>query len=199
MDVYTIWKENPLFNERVLHHLLSNYQQQHRKYHTIQHIQECFEEFNSIKKLLHHPEQVELAIWFHDAIYNPARQDNEEKSARMLANYSPTKTKKGMLHTQQAQRLILATKDHEAYDHDSAYFLDIDMSILGSSPKRFNEYEQQIREEYSMYSDEEYKQGRSTFLKPLSTKYKIYNTEEYEFKYAKQAKLNIDRTLLKLS
>lgn len=91
---------------------------------------------------------VELAIWFHEVIYNPQAHDNEQQSAdymqRMLEN---------VLEAEQIAKIyawILATQVHApTADTDLAYLLDIDLAILASDPVRFAEYERQIQQEYA--------------------------------------------------
>ena len=78
-----MWKElgaaNP--DPRLHDELIARYSEAHRKYHTPQHLEECFEKFDDVRALAEHPAEIELALWFHDAIYNVKRHDNEKKSA----------------------------------------------------------------------------------------------------------------------
>lgn len=53
----------------------------HRKYHTLRDLDECCEKLDEVRALAQHPAEVELALWFHDAIYDVKRRDNEKKSA----------------------------------------------------------------------------------------------------------------------
>ena len=59
--------------------LLARYSEPHRRYHTLQHLAECFAAFDEIADLAQHPADVELALWFHDAIYDTRRSDNEQR------------------------------------------------------------------------------------------------------------------------
>ena len=120
--------------------LYDAYSEVQRHYHSIQHIVECLEHFHQIKTYLDDTLSVELAIWFHDVIYNPQAHDNEQQSAdymqRMLEN---------VLGAEQIAKIyvwILATQVHApTADTDLAYLLDIDLAILASDPMRFAEYE----------------------------------------------------------
>ena len=58
----------------------------HRHYHTLEHLRECFGRFADIRKLAQHPEEVEIALWYHDAIYDVKKSDNEERSAELAWN-----------------------------------------------------------------------------------------------------------------
>src|SRR5688500_17323708 len=64
------------FNE-----LIAHYQEDHRHYHTLQHLDECFAVLEKVSPSLIHPGEFELALWSHDAIYDVMRHDNEEQSA----------------------------------------------------------------------------------------------------------------------
>ena len=61
--------------------LTARYAEPHRHYHTAQHINECLAHFDRARSLCEHAPEVELALWFHDAIYEPRAKDNEKKSA----------------------------------------------------------------------------------------------------------------------
>ena len=77
MDLRSRW---PL-DEALYQDLVARYREPHRRYHTLQHLEECFARFDELRALAEHPRDVELAIWFHDAIYDTRRSDNEARSA----------------------------------------------------------------------------------------------------------------------
>ncbi|HVE54265.1 MAG TPA: N-methyl-D-aspartate receptor NMDAR2C subunit, partial [Ramlibacter sp.] len=65
----------------VFNQLVAAHSQQHRHYHTLQHLRECLAHCEAASMLARRPAEVELALWFHDAVYEPQRGDNEERSA----------------------------------------------------------------------------------------------------------------------
>ncbi|MDF0678595.1 MAG: hypothetical protein P0107_06055 [Nitrosomonas sp.] len=67
---------NGLFNR-----LITAYDEPHRRYHSVQHLKECIAHFSDVLDLAFHPGEVEIALWFHDAIYDPRNKDNERRSA----------------------------------------------------------------------------------------------------------------------
>ena len=63
--------------------LLARYSEPERHYHTRQHLAECLAEFECSSHLALRPAEVEAGLWFHDAVYDPHRNDNEERSAAL--------------------------------------------------------------------------------------------------------------------
>jgi len=61
--------------------LIACYAEPHRRYHTVRHLDECFAKFQELRTEADHPQEIELALWFHDAVYDTRRQDNEARSA----------------------------------------------------------------------------------------------------------------------
>src|SRR5688572_15448512 len=79
----TLWLklEAPRVPQDALGELMRAYSSPDRYYHNLTHIQDCLSVFDQTSSLVAHPEEVELAIWFHDAVYDTRRSDNEQKSA----------------------------------------------------------------------------------------------------------------------
>jgi predicted metal-dependent HD superfamily phosphohydrolase len=67
--------------------------------------------------------------------------------------------------------MILDTKNHIPCTPLSKKFIDYDMNICERSFDDLLEWEEGIREEYSMFSDEEYKSGRIKFLESILDNY----------------------------
>ena len=174
--------------------LCSAYTESQRHYHSIQHIVECLEHFHQIKTYLDDTLSVELAIWFHDVIYNPKAHDNEQQSAdymqRMLEN---------VLGAEQIAKIyawILATKAHApTADTDLAYLLDIDLVILASDPMRFAEYERQIQQEYAWVEPSLYVQKRQQVLRHFLETQPLYQTPFFQKCYERLAKQNLAQAL----
>lgn len=148
-----------------------------RHYHTDRHIEECFALFDGAISRLQEPRWVAWALFFHDAVYDPQKSDNEEQSAALAA---PTLREAGLGESAVAavQSLILSTKSHQKSDQpDSPYLLDIDLAILSAPEPRFFEYEGQIRSEYSFVPLSFYGVKRAEILETFLSRPKIYLTE----------------------
>jgi len=68
---------------RVYLDLITRYTERHRYYHVFSHLTHVLEEFDQIKHLCVNPDAVEMALWYHDAVYWPSEDDNEEASAEL--------------------------------------------------------------------------------------------------------------------
>lgn len=183
----------PVFGE-----LAAKYQESHRAYHNLDHIQQCLVEFEPARGLAKDPDSVELAIWFHDAIYDPRRKDNEEQSAEVFKKiFSPAGLR--MESIEKVASLILVTKhDSVPSEQDAQILVDVDLSILGASPNRFFLYESQIRQEYNWVPDKTFTEGRSAILQKFLARPFIFLTKFFREKYETQARKNMEASLQSL-
>lgn len=132
------------------------YCEPHRYYHNLEHIAHMFQlakqwgvELSTIQT---------LAVWFHDVVYDPTRQDNEEQSARFMRKYAPKWSQVDV------EKIILDTKTHKPSFDISKIVLDLDMAILGEQPLKYRRYAKMIRKEYIFVPEEMYQQARTGFL-----------------------------------
>ncbi len=144
--------------------LVARYAEPHRAYHNLTHIEHCLNEFEAARSLAPHPNAIEMAIWFHDVVYDPKAKDNEERSAEMAVAVAKA-ARVPAAFARRLSELILATKHVQPPDNpDAALLVDVDLSILGQPPERFDEYERQIRQEYDWVEAKAFAAGRSAIL-----------------------------------
>ena len=170
------------------------YGESHRAYHNFHHIGDCLREFDAAHSLLNNPTAVEMAIWFHDVIYNPRATDNEEQSAG-VAKQCLVKAGAGNEVVAAVDAMILATKTHTARDQDSSVLLDIDLSILGATPERFLRYENQIRQEYDWVPEDVFRAKRSEILEKFLGRDRIYTTDLFFKRYEASARSNLKQSI----
>jgi predicted metal-dependent HD superfamily phosphohydrolase len=169
-----------------------------RHYHNQQHIAECLAEFDAARHLALQPEAVEVAIWFHDAVYDPKAADNEEQSAE-LAKRCLTEANVSEAFVQTVSTLILATKTHEVgRNPDAAVLVDVDLSILGKPKERFLEYESQIRKEYGWVPRIIFGSKRAKILEQFLARDRIYTTDWFHQKYEQTARHNLQTSIRQL-
>ena len=175
--------------------LIARYCEPHRKYHTVRHLDECFSKLGEIRPLAQRPAEVEVALWFHDAVYEPRTHENEARSAELAAATVRSAGKPAEC-AHRVCELILATR-HAALprDDDAKVLVDVDLSILGETPTRFDEYERQVREEYSWVPEFLFRKKRRTILKEFLARAAIFNTTPFRERYESQARANIERSL----
>lgn len=152
------------------------YAEPHRAYHTGQHIEECLASLGVARQECERPAEVELALWFHDAIYDPQASDNEQRSAEWAAHELESSGAPFAVVTT-VTALILTTR-HQAIPsgHDEQILTDIDLAILGARRERFFEYEAQVRIEYSWVPDAIFQRERAKLLRAFVARPSIYST-----------------------
>lgn len=179
--------------------LQREYNAPHRAYHTLQHLAECLQHFDAVRNWLQHPDEVEVALWAHDVIYDTHRQDNEEASAQW-AQTLLQETAAPPATIQRVTDLIRLTKHiAEPVDEDGAFLLDIDLAILGADPTRFAEYERQVRQEYSWVAWAAFCTGRAQILQSFLQRPTIYRTPFFQSRFEAQARANLTASLAHLS
>lgn len=177
------------------HALLAKYREAHRKYHNLQHLSECLTAFEQVIDLAPHAAEVEMALWFHDAIYDVRSSHNEERSAQ----WAQVELSMGGVSPESATlvcSLILATR-HTSVPQtpDAQLLVDIDLSILGSGEERFAEYERQIREEYSHVPGFIFRRKRKSILSGFLARPRIYSTDHYHAELERPARQNLQRAI----
>ncbi len=184
--------------DAVFAELRGRYEESHRAYHTLQHLRECFDHFQTARHLTERPAEIELALWFHDAIYDPRRSDNEERSRDLAVDIL---SRSGVVADviNRVEDLILATR-HAAVpaDPDARLLVDVDLAILAAGPERFAEYEWQIRHEYSWVPWEDYRAERSRILTQFLNRASIFSTDWFQQRFEQPARLNLERSLRNL-
>ncbi len=175
----------------------------HRHYHTWAHIEALMSWQEKLAGQLNDPTSVELAVLFHDAIYDPRATDNEARSAALMMSTLESFVPRTTLD--RANTLILATAGHQlpnTADHmlkaDCAFFLDMDLSILGTAPTLFDAYEEAIRNEYAFVPAEDYRKGRGALLRDFHARERLYFTDYFHDRLDQQARTNLTRSIEKL-
>jgi predicted metal-dependent HD superfamily phosphohydrolase len=174
---------------------MARYAESHRKYHTLRHLEECLSHLDEVQHLAVRPAEIELALWFHDAIYDVRRQDNEERSAEW-ARASAEAASLPAKVCDRVQRLVLVTRHNAAPESpDEAILVDIDLSILGASPQRFDEYETAIREEYNWVPGFVFDFKRRSILNGFYRRDSVFRTAHFAKRFERQARENLERSL----
>ena len=178
--------------------LVRRWREPHRHYHTLVHLEACLAWLDWVAASADNAAEVELALWFHDAIYEPARADNERASAAL----AETQLRRLGVPEPSVLRVVqhvLATRGHRARSADGALVVDLDLSVLGASPEAYDRYERAIREEYRHVPDVAYRRGRGAVLREFAARPRIYETPALHELLEPQARRNLERALATLT
>ena len=184
-------------NEDTWCELVAAYGQTHRHYHTGAHIDACLRHLDACVQALDHPREVELALWFHDAVYNPLSSKNERKSAGWAQDFLARRQVPAEAIARVGKLVMVTRHDAPARTNDESFVVDIDLSILGAEPVVYDAFEQAIRREYRHVPGPLYRAGRSRLLEQFLTRPRIYANAPFALREG-QAKANLARAIEQL-
>ena len=145
-----------------------------RRYHTLAHIHAVLSRADSLATQPgwrpRDPVALELAVWWHDVVYEPGRAGNEAASAWLLRDRLRSRVEPGTL--ERAVRLVSATDGHRADESsldwpDVAVLLDADLGVLAGTPQEYDAYVALVRAEFGFLGDDDWRRGRSEVLRDL--------------------------------
>ena len=174
------------------------YAEPQRKYHTLLHLGECIGQFEPAIGLAGHPGEIEVALWFHDAIYAVKQQDNELQSAAWAAKELQTAGLPAPV-AERVHALVMATR-HAALPQadDERILVDVDLSILGAETDRYAQYAAQVREEYAWVPTWMFRRKRKALLQELLARTPLYGTEYFRGRLEARARENLGNEIRRL-
>lgn len=185
-------------NRETFEALLSAYSEKGRHYHTAEHVSACLRHLDACLAQVEFPREVEIALWFHDAIYKPLSSNNEKESADWAASFL---SEQGATEAEVARvyRLIMVT-EHNAptQTSDEAVLVDIDLSILGAAPGTYDIFESGVRKEYKLVPSFLYRRKRAEVLRGFLDREKIYTSGCFSAEVECQAKENLSNAVTAL-
>lgn len=181
------------------HHIERSYSEPQRYYHTLAHIQHLTQLMRSMLSDIEDVRVFYLSILFHDVVYDPLSNKNEENSVILFEQLVETTYHIFQSVQSKVSQCIIATKLHlsSTGSSDLKLFLDADMSILGADPNTYARYAADIRREYQHIEKEVYCRERAKFLRVFLSR-PIYHTSAFLSMYEDQAKRNIEWECCKL-
>ena len=172
----------------------SYYRGSGRFYHTPSHIDHCLKMFDEARGEMDDPDAVEMAIWFHDLVYDSSAKDNELKSAKRfleLAGQSMDEEFKSRVY----DLIMVTVHPGSPRDGDQKFMIDIDLSSFGLPWKEFTRDSIAVREEFRHMSDEEFFPRQRDFLETLLKRDYFYHTDFFRARRERAARANIERYL----
>lgn len=177
------------------------YAEPHRRYHSRAHIEACLG-LLSEQTGLSGPDRrlLTCAIWWHDAVYDPTRSDNEEASAAMARRDLLAMGEPGPV-AEEVARLILLTSGHTvpASDRLGALLVSIDLAVLGGEPADYAAYAAGVRQEYAHVPEPAFRAGRARVMQHFLNAGAIYPEPAFRARLEARARANIAREIAALS
>ena len=187
-------EEKSLINDSWLE-IEQNYSEKKRYYHNLSHLENLLNQLLQVKDKIENWNRILFTLFYHDIIYLSSNSDNEEESAK-LAEKRMKQINVPEQIIESCKLQILATKNHfEKINEDTNYFLDADLSILGTTYETYKTYSQNVRKEYASYPNLIYNPGRKKVLKNFLDMQRIYKTEYFYNKFETKAKENLLKEL----
>jgi len=198
--------------------LCTRYSEPHRAYHTLDHVEALLRLLSKYRARLARPEEVALAIWFHDAIYEthsagassgnagsgaaapPSRPagSNERDSDALFRSFA----EKAGLPSDTVSRvsdMILATIRHQlpagGAEGDLPYFLDFDLCVLSAGEAAYARYSAAIRREYIHLPYDLYLRGRLAVLRSFAQRESLYFTRAFREQHEARARFNLRKEM----
>lgn len=173
------------------------YAEPHRRYHSRAHIEACLNELAAVPGLSDRDRRLlTWALWWHDAIYDPTRGDNEEASADLARRDLPALGATPD-EVDEVARLILLTKGHSVAEGDrlGALMVSIDLSVLGGDPDAYDAYADGVRHEYAHVPEPAFRAGRARVMRHFLEAPVLYADSAFRARLEEKARANIAREI----
>lgn len=179
--------------------LVERWSQPHRHYHGPGHLLAVLEALDRLCAPSSPSAVLQLAAWFHDAVYDGVPGRDEEDSAALAEQALG-----GILTDHDASevaRLVRLTAEHRTgvADVDGSLLIDADLSILGASPEQYRRYVTQVRRDYAHVDDHAWRTGRARVLERLLALDPLYRTERGRALWQAAALANMRNELAELT
>lgn len=180
--------------------VVARYAEPHRRYHDQRHLAELLGALRTLSPPDGLPAAIVLAAYWHDAVYDPRRDDNEQRSAE-LAGRALVELRQPAPLVEQVRRLVLLTATHDPapLDVPGALLSDADLAVLAAERSRYEAYAADVRNEYAHVPDDAFRDGRSAVLRTLLQRPALYATQAGRTQWEAAARANVARELSRLA
>jgi predicted metal-dependent HD superfamily phosphohydrolase len=180
--------------------VLARYTEHHRAYHTAAHLADVLDAVDELADVATDPAAVRLAALFHDAVYDPLRTDNEERSAE-LAETTLARLRVDDARVAAVARLVRLTAGHDPGedDRDGAVLCDADLRVLAREGAAYDDYVAAVRHEYAALDEAAWRRDRAAVLRGLLARPALFRTSRYHARYEAAARANLSAELAALT
>lgn len=183
-----------LLTPQQFNNLVARYSEPHRHYHTLAHITVMFQLAAGHGVRLSIPQQ--LAIWFHDAVYDPMDPGlNEIKSASLLNSICNENCWLSSAIVERAKSIVMATDGHLSDDHEAQTVIDLDLAGLGFDWATYKMSADNIAKEYCHMTSDRLIEGRRAFIEGMLGRPFIFYTPWGRDFYEHKARKNLETEL----
>lgn len=176
----------------VYRELMAAYGEPGRHYHTATHIAHCLEQFDPAAPLMGEADAVEMALWFHDAIYEPRATDNEARSAELFQARASGALEEPFV-ARVFELIMVTTHQEPPQDPNAEFMVDVDLSSFGLPWEQFRRDSDAVRKEYAHVDDARFYATQLRFLRSLLARSPLYCTAYFRGRLEQRARENISR------
>ncbi|MGH8829433.1 MAG: HD domain-containing protein [Jiangellaceae bacterium] len=176
--------------------LLARWSQPHRHYHAVAHLRAVLDAIDELITEAHDADNVRLAAWFHDAVYD-GRPGDDERASADLARDVLGRLGLAPARVEEIARLVLLTADHDPApgDPSGAVLCDADLAVLGGSPEDYAAYAAAVRSDYAHIDDAVFRTGRVAVLEALLAADPLFRTQVGRARWEATARRNLSTEL----
>jgi predicted metal-dependent HD superfamily phosphohydrolase len=183
--------------EDVYRDLEGHYSHPNRHYHDLRHIGACLKHFDAINGQLTRPDAVEMALWFHDAVYQPDADDNERRSAELFLGLAEGGADSSFLEV--VRDLVMMTAHpSKPTSVDEQFTVDIDLASFGLPWEVFIRLGELVRNEFPHLSDRDFESVQLQFFEELAGQPYFFFTDFFRSRYEAAAQSNLRRRITQL-
>ncbi len=192
----TLWQRNLLTGARddsqtIHQQLIQAYNEPGRFYHTLGHIECCLGLFEDVEDIANNADALALSIWFHDAIYEPGANDNEQRSADWFMEITKNNFDDDLRNLVYTHIIATLHCNAEIKDRDSRLMIDIDLSSFGMPWRTFLHDSENVRKELPHLTNDEFYPKQCAFSQSLLEKSRFFQSEYFFEHYEAQARKNL--------
>ncbi len=179
------------------------YEEAHRKYHTLEHIEYGLPILEEYAHLAEHYDALLTAWFLHDVVYSTKPRTDRQKLSNEVksARYANCMLYHAPLHRYVEElglrstvfKLICSSEGRRSVNTQDAKLLsDVDWSILGQPWEVYRCYVAKVRHEYGQYNDQAFMAGRMDWIRS-NRNFRFFLPKFAQ--YNAQAKENLEREL----
>ena len=191
---------DPVAADHAVADLVSRWTQPHRHYHDLAHLGAVLAVIDDHADWAADIAAVRLAAWFHDSVYAPRRDDNEEASAA-LARSVLSRLRLPEPRIAEVARLVRLTERHNPRpgDRNGELLCDADLSVLAGDQEAYRHYAHRIRMEYAHVPDTAFRAARVGVLRRLLGLPALFHVPALREAWETRARQNLQRELAALT